>query len=256
MAVPLPAEGEEPSEIVISRLREELRLARQLNRQLEERCREFAAVNARLTELVTADHLTGLKNRQHFDDVFREGFSLSTRHGLALSVVLLDLDGFKSYNDTFGHPAGDEVLCAVAAVLRKSTREHDVAARYGGEEFGVLLVGADVETATRFTERLRVSIERHPWPLRRVTASLGIATRIECTRDTTQMVHEADQALYHSKGRGRNRVTHYLDLSGGSRRMCRAVQRPQASRRTVREPEPSGRRNRTDGPVRVHGEMR
>src|SRR5690242_18807193 len=129
MTMTLHPEGEEPSEAVISRFRDELSLARHVNRQLEESCREFAEVNAQLTELVTTDHLTGLKNRQHFSEVFQKSFSLSVRHGLALSVVMLDLDCFKHYNDTFGHPAADEVLCALATVLRKSIREHDVAAR-------------------------------------------------------------------------------------------------------------------------------
>ena len=98
------------------------------------------------------------------------------RQRLPLSIVMLDVDQFKSYNDTFGHPAGDAVLSELAAMLLKNSREHDLVARYGGEEFVVLLPATD---AARRAARLRAdarTIERHRWPLRPITASFGVAT--------------------------------------------------------------------------------
>src|SRR5262249_1762420 len=133
------------------------------------------------------------------------------------------VDEFKQYNDTHGHPAGDEVLRLLGAALRAAAREHDVVARYGGEEFALVLPGTDAEAARRFAERLRVTITGIRWPLRPVTASLGIATLARGGGAPAVLVQQADQALYHSKRQGRNRVTHHGDLTGATVRDPRVV---------------------------------
>ncbi len=98
---------------------------------------------ARLNELASTDMLTGLDNRRRFDEALRANFSLAIRQGSTLSVIMLDVDRFKGYNDSYGHPAGDAVLCGVSEQLVKNCTTYDVAARIGGEEFAVLLPTAD-----------------------------------------------------------------------------------------------------------------
>jgi diguanylate cyclase (GGDEF)-like protein len=124
------------------------------------------------------------------------------------------VDKFKQYNDSFGHPAGDEVLKGVAALLRDKARETDIVARYGGEEFIVILPNTGEEASTTFAERMRVAIEETPWPMRAVTASFGAATMSESVETSDDLVSIADQALYYSKEHGRNRVTHYSEVVG------------------------------------------
>jgi diguanylate cyclase (GGDEF)-like protein len=124
---------------------------------------------------------------------------------------MLDLDHFKQYNDSFGHPAGDGVLRWAGSTLRSAVRVHDVVARYGGEEFVVLLPATDVAEAVGVAERLRADLAAQPWPYRKVTASLGVATAGICTKDAAALVEQADHALYQSKQAGRNLVTHFRD---------------------------------------------
>jgi diguanylate cyclase (GGDEF)-like protein len=166
----------------------------------------MAAQNARLMELATVDELTGVKNRRRFREDLELFFAVAARQAGPLSVVMLDVDIFKTYNDTFGHPAGDEVLRTLARVLLRGTRDQDVVARYGGEEFAVLLpltAGADAEA---IAERLRGAIEAQNWPLRGVTASFGVATTGPDTPDSGALIASADSALYLAKRSGRNRV--------------------------------------------------
>jgi diguanylate cyclase (GGDEF)-like protein len=124
-------------------------------------------------------------------------------------MIMLDIDHFKEYNDSFGHPAGDEILRRLGATLRSTLRSHDVVARYGGEEFVVLLPGTGENEAIEVAERLRSAIAKSPWPRREVTASLGIGTIGPHTAGASTLLEQADRALYHSKQAGRNQVTHY-----------------------------------------------
>ena len=190
-----------------------------MQEELETRSRELEAVrdelacrNERLAEMAVCDALTGLKNRRHFHEMLDTNFSFAVRQGLPLSVVMIDVDQFKPYNDTFGHPAGDAVLRELAGMFQAHSREHDLIARYGGEEFVLLLPGTDPFGAHLVCERLRSLIEQHRWRLRPITASFGMTTLHSNTRTSAQLVDEADQALYHSKRRGRNRLTHFQDL--------------------------------------------
>jgi two-component system chemotaxis response regulator CheY len=188
---------------------EELRLR---SEELERLHVELRRQNARLAELATSDDLTGLKNHRHFRGALEEGVSLANRQGVPFSLVMLDVDHFKQYNDAFGHPAGDEVLRDLARSLREGVREHDVVARYGGEEFVMLLPMTDAEAALGVGERLRAAIAARPWPFRPITASLGIATTGPHVTTPALLLDLADRALYHSKASGRDRVTHACDL--------------------------------------------
>jgi two-component system chemotaxis response regulator CheY len=189
-----------------------------MQEELRNRSKELEAMhdvlerqNVRLAELAVCDSLTGLKNRRHFHEVLEPSHSFAARNHLPLSLVMLDVDRFKSYNDTFGHPAGDLALKRVASLLRDNAREHDVVARYGGEEFVILLPATDVDAARAVCERLRATIAEHPWTLRPITASLGVATIFPPAGTSAQLVEEADRALYHSKKAGRNRTSHFLE---------------------------------------------
>ena len=172
----------------------------------------LAQKNARLAELATIDELTQLKNRRRFNEDLEHHVALSIRGGTPLSLVLLDVDRFKQYNDTFGHPAGDEVLRGVSATLRACVREHDMVARFGGEEFVVLLPSTDADTALAVAERLRAAIASRTWPLGAVTASFGVATADPSHPvSAASLVEQADQALYRAKRAGRDRVVHDRD---------------------------------------------
>ena len=170
---------------------------------------QLARQNERLAELAAVDELTGTKNRRRFREDLELLFAQAERLGSPLSLIMLDLDQFKAYNDAFGHPAGDEVLRLLGVTLRSVLRSHDVVARYGGEEFVVLLPATGEDEAIQVAERLRTAIAMRPWPRRKVTASLGVGTIGPHTAGTSALVEQADRALYHSKQAGRNQVTHY-----------------------------------------------
>jgi two-component system chemotaxis response regulator CheY len=178
---------------------------------------ELEEKNARLNEMARTDPLTGLANRRQLHEVMEGMFPQVTR-GEVYSIVALDIDHFKSYNDTFGHAAGDEVLRVVAGVLRAGTRSGDLVVRTGGEEFVILLPGAGSNEALGTAERLRRAIEEHPWPARPVTASFGVTVARDKTKPSSivDLLAEADRALYHSKQAGRNRVTHshFIEFEG------------------------------------------
>lgn len=169
---------------------------------------ELERANARLKALATTDGLTGVKNRVTFDGRLAEEFERAVRHGHPLSVVMLDVDFFKPFNDTFGHPAGDAVLRRVARILADTVRGTDVVARYGGEEFVVLLPDTDHAGAMVLAERLRRGVAAGSWEQRPITISVGVSTLTPTTADAAALVEEADRALYRSKEAGRNRVTH------------------------------------------------
>jgi len=187
-------------------------------KQDEERLRAYAVVlefqknelekaNAALEELATTDGLTGLSNHRAFQERLAEEVGRAARYGTPLSVILLDVDHFKQYNDAFGHPVGDEVLKAVARVLGQNAREADIVARYGGEEFVLILPQTNLDGAAQIAERLRAAVEGHEWPKRAVTASFGVADLRLGEQSGTNLIARADGALYESKRTGRNRVT-------------------------------------------------
>lgn len=162
--------------------------------------------NTKLTELAAVDGLTQLRNRRAFEERLEDETRRWRRNGGDVSLVLLDIDHFKQYNDTYGHPKGDEVLRNVGNLLR-SLRAADFAARYGGEEFAVILPNTNRAGSLVVAEQLRRAIEDATWEDRQITASIGVASMGGEITTPEQLVDFADRALYRSKQAGRNRVT-------------------------------------------------
>jgi diguanylate cyclase (GGDEF)-like protein/PAS domain S-box-containing protein len=165
-----------------------------------------------LEELARTDPLISMFNRRHFFDLARREIERSRRSGKPLSIILFDLDHFKKINDTYGHPAGDEVLQHVAEHCQAALRFEDILARYGGEEFIVLLPETGLEPAEVVAERLRQVVETAPFTVCgqnvTITISLGVAG-LPPGKETTieELLSLADSALYISKQSGRNRVS-------------------------------------------------
>ena len=162
-------------------------------------------------DLATTDGLTGLYNHRVFQGTLSSEIQRADRYDEPLSLILLDIDRFKQFNDRYGHPLGDAVLRDVADIARDSVRTTDIPARYGGEEFAILLPNTSTYDAVSMAERLRANIEQHRVPhenlLLKVTISAGVATFPEHAATAGALISEADAALYRSKGAGRNTVT-------------------------------------------------
>ncbi len=159
-----------------------------------------------LSDIAFRDELTGLFNRRYFDQRLREEINRSTRYGRNLSLILGDIDHFKSYNDDFGHQKGDEVLRSVSEMIRSSCRSSDTAARYGGEELAVILPETDIEGALKVAEKARKLIEARAGDVagRTVTISMGIASFGPDNDGPAELIAAADRALYKAKSAGRN----------------------------------------------------
>jgi diguanylate cyclase (GGDEF)-like protein len=171
-------------------------LAREIGRR--------ALAEGKLEELATTDALTGLKNRRKFDAVIDDEWRRATRQKTPLALLMIDADHFKSYNDTFGHQAGDQMLVGIAICITDSVRRAgDCASRYGGEEFAVLLPGLSAVEALRVAETIRLKVQQ--WS-DDTTVSIGIASLTPAAAmESSVLVNAADKALYAAKANGRNR---------------------------------------------------
>jgi diguanylate cyclase (GGDEF)-like protein len=169
------------------------------------------AINkAQLWEMAVTDSLTGLYVRRYFMAKFQEEIHRAERYKKVLTVVMADLDRFKSVNDNYGHTAGDRVLRAVGKFLQKNIRDVDILARYGGEEFVILLPENDKQEAYTVSERLRQGFaELQLEALPQLTMSLGIASYPQDGKNLEQLIKRADTALYAAKQMGRNKVVAY-----------------------------------------------
>lgn len=167
---------------------------------------QLKQLNQQLQNLAITDGLTGLHNHRAFQDYLEEQFQTAMHKKQPLSLILMDVDHFKQYNDTYGHQAGDEVLRRVAQILKQSVRDGDFVARYGGEEFAVVLPHTDTENAVQVAERLREAIASAEWTLRPITGSFGVASIRPDMETRREIIESADQALYEAKRGGRNRV--------------------------------------------------
>jgi diguanylate cyclase (GGDEF)-like protein len=159
-----------------------------------------------LERLSTTDTLTGLSNRRHLMNFMVQEIERAKRADRPFSVLMLDVDHFKKYNDTHGHQAGDEVLARVGTVLRNSIRPYDCAARYGGEEFLVVLSGTSLEPATESAERIRKQVRAERFEAESVTISIGVAEYPSHGDTAKAVIGLADAALYEAKRAGRDRV--------------------------------------------------
>jgi diguanylate cyclase (GGDEF)-like protein len=162
--------------------------------------------NEELERLSASDSLTGLSNRRILTQRLSEELLRAQRQSHTFTVLMLDVDHFKKYNDAYGHPAGDEVLRKVANILRNCTRAGDCTARYGGEEFAVLLSGKGGDTALQLAERIRERVAAEEFVGGKVTISGGIAEFPQHGHTAEAVISSADEALYEAKREGRNRV--------------------------------------------------
>jgi diguanylate cyclase (GGDEF)-like protein len=198
-------------EEVDARIRAMLR-KRDMYEGLESKIEDLQSTNTQLEELLIVDEKTGLYNFRQFQKKLKEEWLRAERYATPLSLAMLDLDDFKTVNDTYGHPSGDRALTEFATLVTGGARGIDIAARYGGEEFAVILPHTDAEMATRVAERIlhavrafRFLAPEHPM---RITVSAGIAT-FPSFRDVDSangLVYAADRALYRAKRTGKDRV--------------------------------------------------
>ncbi len=157
-------------------------------------------------QLSVTDGLTDLLNRRYLEERLAEEIKRSNRYGYPMSFMMIDVDKFKSYNDAFGHAAGDKALKMVADCFRETLRSADIAARYGGEEFSILLPQTTLIEAETIAERIREHIEATEFPNRRITVSIGIAGCCLELNSAHELIVAADNALYEAKRKGRNNV--------------------------------------------------
>jgi len=174
-----------------------------------------ASMYENVKKMSFTDGMTNLNNYRYFENRLREEIKRARRQNSRVSMIMLDIDHFKNYNDTLGHQAGDEALRQLGALLKSTAREDDIVNRYGGEEFSIILPGIEKESITILAERLRKTIEQAEFykqeiqPKGRLTISLGGATFPDDADSFEQLIKKADKALYKSKECGRNRFTIY-----------------------------------------------
>jgi len=183
-----------------------------LHDELEEKIAQLNEAKLRMEQLAVTDGMTQLYNYRYFREQLSMEMNRAIRHNLALSLLMLDIDFFKNYNDQHGHPAGDMVLCTIADLIRSNLRKIDIAARYGGEEFAVILPETDDKAAAIVAEKIRRLVEETPIPNEetqpngKLTVSIGVATFPLDARNEDELVEVADRRLYKAKALGRNRV--------------------------------------------------
>ncbi|MFQ5750608.1 MAG: diguanylate cyclase [bacterium] len=196
---------------LLVRVRSLLRI-KYLNDELNEKVIELQKAKEKLRRQAITDGLTGLYNYRYFKEQLLQELSRARRHDLHVSLVMIDIDHFKLYNDTNGHPAGDMVLKRIAHLLKDNIRNIDLAARYGGEEFTLVLIETNKPSAKIVAEKIRKLIEDHSFeyeetqPIGKITISTGVATFPDDAQDFENLVNIADQRLYRAKQAGRNSI--------------------------------------------------
>jgi len=174
---------------------------------------ENALIFKRTQELSTKDDLTGLYNRRHFFERFERETYRADRYGRPVSLLMVDIDHFKNYNDSYGHLRGDKALARLSSIMKKKLRKVDTLARYGGEEFLVLLPETDKRAASIVGEKLRAAVETEDFNQddpslgeARLTVTIGVAAMPDDTEDPKLLLDLSDKALYYGKAQGRNQV--------------------------------------------------
>jgi diguanylate cyclase (GGDEF)-like protein len=190
-------------------IRSHMEIIAQKNQDMSEQQSQLAEAYSRLRALATTDGLTGLLNHRALMDFLSAAIRSNSDFGSPCSVILMDVDNFKQLNDQYGHPAGDEALRVLAAVLAHSAPPGSAVGRYGGEEFMLVIPGASESAATAVAEELRRRIQMAKTSSRPITVSVGVSTVYSMSKSEQALLDEADRALYSSKRNGKNRVTHY-----------------------------------------------
>ncbi|MGB9805056.1 diguanylate cyclase, partial [Desulfofundulus sp.] len=173
---------------------------------------ERKVVEEKLRGLAVRDSMTMLYNHSYLKQVLDREVARAGEQGGKLAYLMMDVDNFKTYNDQFGHPAGDELLRQLARLLEKNVRQSDIVGRYGGDEFAVILPGADQTVAVEVGERLRQCIVEHPFPYRelmpggRITVSIGVSCFPGDAPNAAELIRQADEAMYNAKRNAKNRV--------------------------------------------------
>lgn len=179
---------------------------KEVQNQLAEAHATAAIQNKQLERVSITDPLTGLANRLRLDSAMKEECKRASKMNKPLSIIMLDIDHFKSVNDTYGHSAGDTVLKKISSIMAQSVRGEDIPGRWGGEEFLLILRDTDIMGAMQMAEGLRRQIEAHSFPrIGQKTASFGVA-QFKNTESITAFINRADKALYTAKETGRNKV--------------------------------------------------
>ncbi len=197
---------------ILNALQEQASEVQEYAARFETMNEELRNANLRLREMSLTDELTEVGNRRNFDMRMREEINRSTRFGHAFSLLLLDIDAFKRFNDEFGHPQGDAALRSLGTLMRSMSREGDVPCRVGGEEFAFILPETAKTDAMTFAERIRRGVEssiQAPDGARPLTVSIGLAAFPDDGKTPEDILKASDEALYESKRAGRNRVTAY-----------------------------------------------
>ena len=212
------AKNREQVKAIVETLVASTREMRETNKALEDRLTLSKSEISNLQQSLEAiraesltDPLTGLGNRKYFDRSIEMAVQNAQATGEPLSLLMFDIDHFKTINDRDGHPAGDQVIREVAVLLRDTLRHHDIPGRYGGDEFGVVLAGTDARGAPVIAERIRKRIESavlEPRHRVRTTVSIGTAVLDRGDANHRDWIARADRALYAAKGAGRNRAVH------------------------------------------------
>ena len=194
-------------------LHESQETLQQVNRALQQQLQENTELQNQLRELADRDPLTGTYNRRYFDVTIARELSYCRRHGTSLALILIDIDHFKSVNDTYGHQAGDQLLISLADLLKRNSRGSDIICRFGGEEFLIALPDTDCATAAARAEEYArgFSDAGARWQGQQISATLsaGVASFPEQAEDADKLLRCADIALYQAKKSGRNRVVAY-----------------------------------------------
>jgi diguanylate cyclase (GGDEF)-like protein len=193
------------------------------------------AKNEELEKLSITDGLTGLANHRFLMQRLNEEATRSARSERPFSVLMVDVDHFKQYNDSFGHPAGDEILKRVAHLLRECTRTVDCVGRYGGEEFAVIMPDTDNAGAIVVAERIRARMTEEQFPNRAITLSIGLAEFPGDASTAQATIAIADQALYQAKHAGRDRFSQARDLPRPPVKTDASLKPPRPSGKTARK---------------------
>jgi len=208
-------EWEDKKKQFMKKIQERDQYARELQAMkdlFKEKSKEIEKLREEAVLLSYTDDLTGIYNHRFFIQQLEMEIERQKRYSTPLSLLMIDIDYFKDYNDTNGHLAGDQVLKAIATLVQYGVRQSDIVARYGGEEFAAILINAGKEGAKEIAERVRRMIAETKFPNERrqpngdLTVSIGVATFSPPLATLTDLIREADHALYRAKKKGRNRV--------------------------------------------------